>query len=125
MCLEWGQESNTHLFPLGPNRLLLAKLNKMVATWSLWEHIVPELTEAKTSSGPTQGLSNRVPSPWLEGSLLLLLYWSLCVETSPESKLTGSEAIAGHRDTGTPGTQLAEISSRPHAILPLPRVRRD
>lgn len=70
-----------------------------------------DLTEVKTPGGPTQGLSHRVPSPWLEGSLLLLLYWSLGVEMTLESKLTGSEAIAGlHRDTGTPGSQLAEIS---------------
>lgn len=55
--------------------------------------------EVKTTSGTT-AVSQGMPSPWLEGSLLLFPYQSLCVEMIPDSKLTSSEAIAGpHGDT--------------------------
>lgn len=124
MCLEWGQELNTHFFPLGPNRLLLAKLNKTVATWSLWEHKVPELTQVKTSGGPTQGLSHRCHHHGWKGASSFYSFTGLYVVTSPESKLTGSKAIAGpHRDTGTPGTQLAEISYQATCYTATPQGR--
>lgn len=90
------------MFGMGRNLTLisslLAEFNKTVATWSLWGHKAPELTEVKTPGGPTQGLPHRVPSSWLEGSLFLLPSWPLCVKMIPESKLTCSEA-GRHRNT--------------------------
>lgn len=71
------------------------------ANWSLWGHEVSELKEEKpqvASSGTA--IPQGMPSPWLEGSLLLLPSWPLSVKMIPESKLTSSETTAGpHRDT--------------------------